>query len=113
MIRLYFAILITTFALSSVASIAQADSRIADSHIYYNWEHAQIITPEEVVAKMEKARLGLAIVSSTPSHLVLELKKYAGDWLVNFFSPYIHELGKRDWYLDDDVVSQADIGHEI
>jgi len=108
--RLYFTVLIIAFVLLPVTNIAQADTRIADGHIHYNWDHAEIISPEEVVIKLKKAGVGLAIVSSTPSHLALELKKHAGDWLVPFFSPYIHELGKKDWYLDDGVISLAEAG---
>lgn len=108
--RLLFVFLFAALVFLPVGTIAHADTPIADSHIHYNWDHAEIISPEEVVAKMKKAGLGLAIVSSTPSHLVLELKKHAGDWLIPFFSPYIHELGKKDWYLDDDVISQAEVG---
>ena len=108
--RLFFVFLYIAYVFLPVANIAQAATRIADSHIHYNWDHAEIISPKEVVIKLKKARLDLAIVSSTPSHLVLELKKHAGDWLVAFFSPYIHEMGKKDWYLNDDVISQAEAG---
>jgi hypothetical protein len=63
-----------------------------------------------VVEKLKKAKVGLTIVSSTPTHLALELRKAAGDWVVPFFSPYTHEMGKRDWYLDNSVIKKASDG---
>ncbi|MDX2504192.1 MAG: amidohydrolase family protein [Gammaproteobacteria bacterium] len=79
----------------------------ADAHIHYNWDHAEIISPLAVVEKLKREKVGLTLVSSTPSHLALELREAGGDWIIPFFSPYIHESGKRDWYLDKTVVKKA------
>jgi len=88
---------------------ASTDTRplFADAHIHYNWDHAEIISVQAVVEKLKRENVGLTLVSSTPSHLALELRKSGGDWVIPFFSPYIHELGKGDWYRDKAVVKQA------
>lgn len=65
---------------------------------------------QDVIDRLNKHDVKLTIVSSTPSALALELRNKGGDWIVPFFSPYIHESGKRDWYLDERVVKQAEQG---
>lgn len=91
---------------------AHADTLIpfADAHIHYNWDQAEIISAQAVAAKLKQEKVALALVSSTPSHLALELRAAAGDWVIPFFSPYTHELGKRDWYRDKSVVKKAEKG---
>lgn len=79
----------------------------ADAHIHYNWDHAEIISAKAVVEKLKREKVGLTLVSSTPSHLALELREAGGDWIIPFFSPYTHEQGKRDWHLDKTVVDKA------
>lgn len=86
--------------------------RFADSHIHYNWDHRPETSVEEVVKILKRHEVGLAIVAGTPSTLALELREQGGDWIIPFFSPYIHELGKRDWYLDEKVVKMAKEGLE-
>lgn len=86
---------------------AFAQEPFADAHIHYNWDQAEIISAQSVVEKLKRETVGLTIVSSTPSHLALELRKAGGDWIIPFFSPYTHELGKRDWFLDKAVVRKA------
>ena len=82
----------------------------ADAQIHYNWDQAEIISVQAVAEKLKREKVGLTIVSSTPSHLALELRRAGGDWVVPFFSPYTHEMGKRDWFLDKTVVKKAEEG---
>lgn len=95
-------------------SHASADSLtpFADAHVHYNWDQAEIISPQAVVEKLKQEKVGLTLVSSTPSHLALELREAGGDWIIPFFSPYTHDLGKRDWYLDQAVTKKAAEGLE-
>ena len=54
----------------------------ADVHIHYNWEQAELISPQEVVEKLKRQHVRLAVVSSTPSQWALKLAKAAGgDWI--------------------------------
>lgn len=87
-----------------------ASDIFADSHIHYNWDHRAESSTQEVIDILRAHNVGLTIVASTPSELALELRDKGGDWIVPFFSPYIHEAGKRDWYLDEQVVVNAESG---
>ncbi len=94
-------------ALLPVISLADERRPVADTHVHYNWDQAEIITPEEVLRRIEAGRVPLAVVASTPSAMALQLKALAGDRIVALFSPYTHADGKRDWYRDDNVIEQA------
>ena len=95
--------------LSQQGSI-NASEIFADSHIHFNWDHRMETSSEEVVEILKQHNVGLTIVAGTPSELALELREKGGDWIIPFFSPYIHELGKRDWYRNDKVVKLAEQG---
>lgn len=103
-------ILIVLFLTIAVTNRAVASEIFADSHIHYNWDHREETSVEEVVTILKQYNVGLTIVASTPSELALELREKGGDWIIPFFSPYIHELGKRDWYKDETVLSKAESG---
>lgn len=105
---------VVIFSLCAWLSIVSASDRqpFADAHIHFNWDHAEIISVQAVIEKLKKEKVGLTIVSSTPSHLALDLRQSGGEWVVPFFSPYTHELGKRDWFLDEMVVKKAAEGLE-
>ena len=75
-------------------SLLTASEIFADSHIHFNWDHTEVTSMQEVIDILKQHNVGLAIVTSTPSKLALELREKGGDWIVPFFSPYIHELGK-------------------
>lgn len=81
-----------------------------DTHIHYNWDQKEIIGATTVVDKLRQSGVAFAVVSSTPSSLALELKQVGGDMIVPIFSPYIHELGRQDWYLDQHTVELAEAG---
>jgi hypothetical protein len=101
--------LLSLFSISLAPSVFATDI-FADSHIHFNWDHREETSIEEVIDILKQHDVGLTIVASTPSTLALELREKGGDWVIPFFSPYIHENGKRDWYLDEQVVKNAEEG---
>jgi len=96
-------------ACSSLAG-SRADADFADVHIHYNWDQQEIIDARAVVEKLRNAGVEFAVVASTPSQLALELKRAGGDLIIPFFSPYTHELGKRDWHISGQTVKLAEEG---
>lgn len=89
---------------------AQAQLPFADTHIHFNWDQKEIIDASTVVNKLRRAGVDFAVVSSTPSALALELQQAGDDLIVPIFSPYTHELGRQDWYLDPHTVELAEEG---
>lgn len=101
--------LLSLFYFAQMSPLSAAEI-FADSHIHFNWDHREETSVTEVVNILKQHNVGLTIVASTPSKLALEMREKGGDWIIPFFSPYIHELGKRDWYLDEQVVEDAEKG---
>jgi hypothetical protein len=93
----------------SYAGNAAASDVFADSHIHFNWNQDET-SAEQAVKILKQANVGLTIVSSTPTYMALELKEAGGDWIIPFFSPYTHVLGRRDWFRDKEVVKKAEQG---
>ena len=98
--------------LCSFAILAPCHARqpFADVHVHFNWDQKEIISAGEVVARLRRANVAFAVVTSTPTSLALELHRAGGDLIVPFFSPYTHEQGRQDWYLDSAVVRLAEAG---
>jgi predicted TIM-barrel fold metal-dependent hydrolase len=89
---------------------AQERVPFADAHIHFNWDQKEIIKATTVVDKLRQARVSFAVVSSAPSALALELKQAGADLIVPIFSPYTHELGRQDWYLNQRTLELAEAG---
>jgi len=85
---------------------------VVDVHVHFNWDQKEVISADEVVSRLREQGVSRAIASGTPSMLALELYRAGPDIIVPIFSPYIHELGRRDWHLDPEVVRLARIGLE-
>ncbi len=109
MYHIKYLLLILFFTAIQPGNLSAAEI-FADSHIHYNWDHREETSTQEVVDILKKHNVGLTIVAGTPSELALELREKGGDWIIPFFSPYIHEAGKRDWYMDEQVIKNADSG---
>ena len=96
--------------LSGLAASAAAAEPFADIHVHFNWDQKEVIDARSIVDKLRAADIDFAVVSSTPSELALELARTAGDLVLPLFSPYTHELGRQDWYLDPRTAELAEEG---
>ncbi|MDH3858358.1 MAG: hypothetical protein OEV07_10210, partial [Gammaproteobacteria bacterium] len=98
---------VAMLAWSGLAITAQP---FADVHVHFNWDQRELIDAEQVAAKLQAAGVEFAVAAGTPSELALELARASGGRVIPLFSPYIHELGRRDWHLDPRVVARAEAG---
>lgn len=91
-------------------SVFCASPPFADIHLHYNWDQKEIISAQEVVKRLKANNIVLAIVSSTPSRLALELSDAGGPWIKPFFSPYLTARHRNRWYLDEAVLDEVEKG---
>jgi len=82
----------------------------ADIHIHFNWDQKEIISAQEVVRRLKSNNIMIAVVSSTPTHLALELSDAGGPWIQAFFSPYLSYQHRDRWHRDETVVQEAEKG---
>ena len=104
--------LLSVIVLLLVAGNGRAQISFVDTHVHFNWDQKEITDAISVVEKLRRADVEFAVVSSTPSALALELVRAADGLIVPIFSPYTHELGRQDWYLDQQMVEKARAGLE-
>ena len=109
-IRRRYAGLILALLLGAMTTSCRSQQPFADAHVHFNWDQKEIISAEEVVAKLKRENIAFAVVTSTPSELALEIKQAGGDLIIPFFSPYTHALGKQDWYLQERTLQLAEEG---
>lgn len=90
---------------------AQTPEPFADIHIHYNWTQKSITTLNDVSKTLDRNNVPLAVVSSTPSSLALELANH-DKRVIPLFSPYIDEFSRRTWFTNPEVLKQARQGLE-
>ncbi len=82
-------------------------SPIADVHLHYSWDQQEVTTPKEAIQRLEDNNVVLAVVSSTPPELALELRELAGDWVIPLFRPYLEPGRRHSWFNDTRVLEAA------
>jgi len=92
------------------SAAGRAAETFADIHVHFNWDQREVIDAASIVAKLQRAGIDFAVVSGTPSELALELWRAGGELIVPLFSPYTHELGRQDWYLQQRTAQLAEEG---
>lgn len=84
-----------------------ARDKFADVHIHYNWDHAEYISPQEVVEILQQHAVDFAVVSGIPADHAQLLAAAAPDWIIPIYSPYYQAGNRLDWFFDADVVTQT------
>mgnify|MGYP001823304680 CR=1 FL=1 len=79
----------------------------ADIHLHYNWDHSEYISVNEVVEKLRRNNVVLAVVSSVPSDYANRLASAAPEWIVALYSPYYEAGNRHNWYFDEGVIDAA------
>ena len=109
-IRIRYSGFILALLLGGMITPCRSQQSFADAHVHFNWDQKEIISAEEVVARLKRADVEFVVVTSTPSELALEIKQAGGDLIIPFFSPYTHELGKNDWFMQERTLQLAEEG---
>lgn len=111
-IRTLFSSVILFIAAVSCAHQANTadDKPFADIHVHYNWDQKEIISAQQIAEKIRQQNVTITVVSGTPSALALELHAADPQRIIPFFSPYITATSRQDWFLDKNVLLQAEQG---
>ncbi|MBD3670092.1 MAG: amidohydrolase family protein [Gammaproteobacteria bacterium] len=80
---------------------------MADVHLHYNWNQAELTTAEEAGKALRDHNVVLAVVFSVPSKRARDLVEAGGDWIIPFFSPYYDARNRYNWFRDPGVVEQT------
>lgn len=100
-------LLITAFFCNGAVYAADDALPLADIHLHYNADQAEVIEAGEVMQILHDNNVAFGIVSSRPPGLAADLAEESGGWLVPFFMPYLEPDRKADWFFDDRVLAAS------
>jgi predicted TIM-barrel fold metal-dependent hydrolase len=80
---------------------------MADVHLHYNWDQAELTSAREAVEQLREHNVVLAVVFSVPSDEARELVEAGGDWIIPFYSPYYDARNRHTWFHDPAVVERT------
>lgn len=94
----------------SACAMTMKDSKplpMVDIHIHYNWNHEEVISPQQVIDILREHNVVLAVVSSRPSDYALKLRAVGGDQILAFWSPYFKTGIRETWFIHPEVLNEA------
>jgi hypothetical protein len=110
MLRAAFVLLVLCHAVNAAAADNEPHPPFADIHLHYNWDHEELVAPEQAIQILQDHYVTLAVVFSTPTPNALKLTSRPGLRVIHFFSPYISAYRRSGWFYDKEVVPRARAG---
>jgi Amidohydrolase len=96
-------LLLTILLWIGVAPGSAQDLPIFDAHIHYSQPDWSVLTPDQVLAILDRAGVRRALVSSTPDDGTLKLYDKAPQRIVPFLRPYRSREDMLTWHSDPAV----------
>lgn len=104
-----FATLLFASILVLAALPARADMLpIFDVHMHYSRAAWDVYTPDQVIAKMDKAGVVKALVSSTPDDGTLKLRAAAPERIVAGYRPYEQSGDIGGWFVKGGLLAYSE-----
>ena len=82
---------------------------VADAHLHYKWNQAEVTSPEEAVTALKANNVALAVVTGTPAERALELYEQAPEIVVAIFGAY---RAGGDWFAWQGRESLVEEAHD-
>ena len=92
------------------AGAGAAPAPIFDVHTHYKWDQAEIISPQQVLQRLDEAGVAKAMVIGTPPKLALQLKELAPQRIIAFYGPYLVGGERFSWQFRKSLVEEARAG---
>jgi hypothetical protein len=101
-------LLLTVLLGPAVAPSYAQDLPIFDAHIHYSQSDWAVLTPDQVLAILDRAGVRRALVSSTPDDGTLKLYDKAPQRIVPFLRPYRSREDMLTWHSDPAAQAYAE-----
>ncbi len=93
---------------ANIVATVQEQPPIADAHAHYNWNQGEALPPAAIIERLKTQNVTLAVISSTPPELALQLKHQDPRRIIALFSPYLSPAYRRgDWYSDITLIDKT------
>ena len=86
--------------------------QLFDGHIHYNQDEWEIISPGNALERLDRAGIGKAFVSSTPTEGTEKLYRLAPDRIIPVLRPYRSRADRRTWFDDAELRSRLEANIE-
>jgi predicted TIM-barrel fold metal-dependent hydrolase len=100
-------VLLFSLFVSAIHHDSFAGEPIADVHVHYKWSQADVTSPEQALAVLERNHVELAVVIGTPAELALQLTNLRPKLFVPLWSPYRTGSDWSTWAYDKKVLERA------
>ncbi len=82
--------------------------QLFDGHIHYNQDEWDVISPSNALERLDRAGIGKAFVSSTPTEGTEKLYRLAPDRIIPVLRPYRSRADRRTWFDDTKLVARLE-----
>jgi hypothetical protein len=102
-VGMWLLVLLTTLLRGSITASDAERLPIVDAHIYHSEPDWAVLTPDQVLAILDRAGVRQALVSSTPDEGTLKLYHAAPQRIIPFLRPYRNRADMLTWHADPAV----------
>jgi hypothetical protein len=102
------AILLSLPVAASSLDQGAASRPLFDAHIHYNQDFRERIPPDDVIARLDRAGIARAFVSSTPTDGTVALYRLAPERIVPLLRPYRSYADRRTWHSDPMLIERLE-----
>lgn len=84
------------------------DQDMADAHLHYNQSHSDQLTPVQIIGILKRNNIELAVVTSIPSSMSLELQKAAPEQIIPLLGVYTDYEDKQNWHRQTNLANNIE-----
>lgn len=81
-----------------------------DVHVHYKWDQAEITSPQQALALLDKAGVQKAVVIGRPADMALQLYRLAPERIIPFYGPYRLGDEKLTWQFKTALIEEIRAG---
>ncbi len=93
--------------LSLLPFTSRSDEPLADVHVHFKWNQAEVTKKEEAIAILRANDIAFAVVIGLPAGYALDLEALAPEMIIPIWSPYRVPTDWSSWSFDKDVLKRA------
>jgi hypothetical protein len=107
-IKVFFRQILILLTLAGIAPCLADDRGMADAHLHYNQSHNAQLDPAQILEILRRNNIQLAVVTSNPASLSLELQKAAPEQIIPLLGVYTDYEDKQNWHRQVNLVSKVE-----
>ncbi len=93
--------------LQDISLAVDSDAPLFDAHIHYKWDQAELTTPKQALAILDKAGVKKAVVIGRPAEYALKLQALAPDRIIPIYGPYRFANEKLEWQFRQALIDEV------